>query len=110
VKLPSVERAVIDQPKLQDYLLSPSHPVGRFKVRFFIALGYERDSWSVLHDDLLAAVRRAKATRGQPTPFGQKYEVRATLVGPAGVTAGVVSVWIVLTGEDFPRFVTAFPE
>ena len=41
--------------------------------------------------------------------FGQKYEVRGTLRGPSGRRAEVVTVWIVLSGESSPRFVTAVP-
>lgn len=33
-----------------------------------------------------------------------------TLVGPSGRSADVLSVWIVRTGEELPRFVTAYPE
>lgn len=39
----------------------------------------------------------------------QKYVVRGTIHG-AMAAAAIVSVWIVLHGEDFPRFVTAYPE
>lgn len=39
-----------------------------------------------------------------------KYTIRATLVRPAGPSADLTSVWIVRVGEDFPRFVTAYPE
>ena len=34
MKLPAAERAIIAQAKIQDYLLSTAHPVGRFKARF----------------------------------------------------------------------------
>jgi hypothetical protein len=34
MKLPNAERAEAPPEKLRDYLLSPSHPVGRFKARF----------------------------------------------------------------------------
>jgi hypothetical protein len=47
---------------------------------------------------------------GTNPQYGQKYAIRATLVGPSGSSADVTSVWIVRTGEDFPRFVTAYPE
>jgi hypothetical protein len=50
------------------------------------------------------------ATTDGPTAYGQKYAIGATLVGPSGRSAEVVSVWVVRTGEDFPRFVTAYPE
>ncbi len=110
MELPGADRAVIEPEKVREYLLSSSHPVGRFKAAFFAALGFGPDRWSDLRDELLLAARSPDATPGQPSPFGQKYEVRATLRGPAGRSAGVVSVWIQLHGEDFPRFVTAFPE
>jgi hypothetical protein len=36
--LPHAERAIVDPAKLHGYVLSASHPVGRFKARFFAAL------------------------------------------------------------------------
>jgi hypothetical protein len=38
-----------------------------------------------------------------------EYEARGTIQRPGGKAAVVVTVWIVLRGEDFPRFVTAYP-
>ena len=52
---------------------------------------------------------RQDATREEQTQYGQKYVIRATLVGPTGSSAKVVSVWVVRTGEEFPRFLTADP-
>ena len=43
------------------------------------------------------------------SPYGQKYEVGGFLQGPTGREAPVVTVWIVLRGEDVPRLVTAYP-
>jgi hypothetical protein len=43
-------------------------------------------------------------------PWGQKYSIRATLVGPSGDSAATVSVWVVRTGKEVPRFVTAYSE
>jgi len=40
VLLPNAYLAEIDPQKLHGYLLSKTHPVGRFKARFFAALGY----------------------------------------------------------------------
>ena len=44
MKLPNAARAIVDEAKVRDYLLSPEHPVGRFKARVFRAAGYERDN------------------------------------------------------------------
>lgn len=35
MKLPNGQKAVVDERKVREYLLSASHPVGRFKARFF---------------------------------------------------------------------------
>ncbi len=45
----------------------------------------------------------------EETPYGKKYKIEGPLVGPNGKKTRVVSIWIVRKGEDFPRFVTAYP-
>lgn len=107
--LPNAHLAEIDPAKVQDYLLSPSHPIGRFKAVFFMRLGYSASQWERLRSDLLLIARTSEATPGQESPYGQKYETRATLTGPNGPSAEIVAVWIVKTGDLIPRFVTAFP-
>jgi hypothetical protein len=108
--LPGVVNAVIEPRKLRDYLLSHSHPIGRTKADFFARLGYAREGWHVLAADLRKLAEEGEAIEIATTEFGMKFEVRGTLRGPSGRDAGVVSAWIILLGEDFPRFVTAYPE
>jgi len=108
--IPNTDRAVVEPAKLHDYLLSRSHPVGRFKATFFQALGYSSENWRQLEADLRTQHLPKEATVEKPTRYGHKYVIRATLVGPTGVSAALVSVWVVRAGEDFPRFVTAYPE
>jgi hypothetical protein len=110
MRLPGGERAVVDAAKVRDYLLSLEHPVGRTKARFFAALGFTRAEWPALRRALLELAASGEATPTESTRFGQKYVVRGTLRGPAGRAAGVLSAWIVLAGEDFPRLVTAYPD
>jgi hypothetical protein len=107
--LPGSEHAVIDAAKLRDYLLSHEHPVGRFKAMFFETLGYSRALWPRLQNDLLELCRTAPAAEGQASQFGRKFEVRGSLEGPSGRRAEVVTIWVILVGENVPRFVTAFP-
>lgn len=109
MEIPNAHRAVIEPLKLHGYLLSDSHSVGRSKARFFVALGYSAERWLRLDADLRTQHLSQDATLKR-TPHGQKYEIRATLVGPSGRSAGVVSCWIIRPQEDFPRFVTAYPE
>ena len=107
--IPNAGRAVIDPAKLRGYLLSGTHPVGRFKAQFFAGLGYSADTWRQLDNDLRRQHRSTPVHRVEPTRYGQKYEIRAILKGPNGRPAQVVSVWFVPAGHDTPRFVTAYP-
>ena len=110
MQIPNAHRAVIEPMKLHRYLLSGSHSLGRFKAAFFLALGYSVEDWPLLEADLRSQHLPQDATLGERTLYGQKYTIRATLVGPLGRSADVVSAWVVRPGEDFPRFVTAYPE
>jgi uncharacterized protein DUF6883 len=109
VRLPRAEKAVIDPAKLRDYVLSPQHPVGRFKATFFAQLGYSTTNWVRLDLELRRLAMEGTAELAERNSFGQKYVVRGRIVGQAGRTANVVSVWIILNDEDIPRFVTVFP-
>ena len=108
MKIPGAERAIVAAAKVRDYLLSPEHRVGSAKARFFAQLGFERRNWTILQDELYRFATQ-DAQLGSATRFGQKYVVPGTIQGPTGRVAPLVVVWIVLNGEDFPRFVTAYP-
>lgn len=109
MRLPGLERAVVDAAKIRDYLLSDSHPVGRFKAAFFVALGYSRAEWERLAADLRRHAVDNEALPTKANEYGQKYEVRGNIESPSGQVTALVTVWIVLRGQDVPRFVTAFP-
>jgi hypothetical protein len=68
--LPNADRAVIDPAKIRDYLLAAAHPVGRFKARFFVSLGYTADQWGRLQDDILAIARSGTVSGEKSTPMG----------------------------------------
>ena len=108
MKLPNSEHANISPGKIRDYLLSAEHPIGRFKARFFRALGYTPEDWERLAADLVSAAQThdAEAIR---SPYGEKFRIVGRLTGPNGRSAEVISVWIRLPGADDPRFVTVYP-
>ena len=82
--------------------------MGRFKAPFFVALGYTQEQWQRLESDFRAQHLAQEAQPAATSPYGQKYEIRAMLTAAGGRSAEVVSVWIILAGEDAPRFVTAY--
>ena len=108
VKLPNAENAITQKEKLQDYLLSQSHPIGRFKAAFFRSLGYSSDNWEALERDIRNLLSN-EVEKSQETEYGNKFEVRGEICGPSGLRAKIVTVWIVRKGNEFPRFITAYP-
>ncbi len=108
MKLPNGSDAIVEQAKLVDYVLSPTHPIGRFKARFFASLGIGVDNWELLRSALLDFAANSDAKLGQKTLFGQKYLIPGHVAGPEG-SAEIISVWIILIGEDTPRLVTVYP-
>ena len=106
--LPKAERAIIDPAKLHGYVLSAGHPVGRFKARFFAALGFTADNWRDLDTALRVQHLTQPAAAEAVDALGQSFTIRAILKGPAGA-ALVTSVWFLRAGEDTARFVTAYP-
>lgn len=110
MRLPNADQAIFDPRKVRDYLLSLEHPVGRFKAHFFTQLGFASQRWQDLRDQLQSVALGGDAERSEKTDYGQKYIVRGTIFGMAGKQAKVLTVWIVLHGEEVSRFVTAYPE
>ena len=106
--LPNAERAIIEPAKLHGYLLSTSHPVGRFKARFFMALGFTGERWEELETALRTQHLSQDVALSDRGAGGLSYTIRAILKGPAA-GAEVVSVWWVRDGEEIGRFVTAYP-
>ncbi len=107
--VPNADRAAIEQAKLRDYLLSSTHPIGRFKARFFAALGFTADRWVELAEALRLQHLTQEAEPAPATSHGQKYTIRAILNGPNGQSAIVVSIWFIPARGDVPRLVTAYP-
>lgn len=46
----------------------------------------------------------------EKTKYGQKYEIRGSIRGPNGRIFTLRSIWIILDGEEVPRFITIYPE
>ena len=108
MRLPNGDRAEVALEKVRDYLLSSQHPIGRFKARFFRGLGYGPEDWARLAEDLRRVAREGDAQRLE-SPFGDKFSIVASVVGPSGRSASLISIWIVDSERSIPRFVTAYP-
>ena len=109
MRLPNSDEAIVPIEKLRDYLLSPRHSIGRFKAAFFAGLGYTDADSARLEQDLRSQHLVLEAEEVARTPYGRKFLITGPIVGPSGRMATVVSVWVIRSDEDVPRFVTAYP-
>jgi len=73
--------------KILDYLLSTDHPIGADKAAFFTSIGYSREDWTRLRDDLMLMCEQGEVVAEEQTPFGIKYVVDGLVQAPAGGTS-----------------------
>lgn len=109
VKIPNADKAIISPEKLRDYLLSPNHPLGRFKAAYFNRLGYSADDWETLERDIRKQILSHNAVEIEGFPYGKKFVITETLVTSSGKAVKITTVWVILKGEATPRFITAYP-
>jgi hypothetical protein len=102
------DHAFVEVEKVSAYLLSESHPVGRLKAQFFRGLGFRWSDPQAFVAALQALARQAEFVDRIETPFGIKYVVDGTVMGPSG-SAEVRTVWHATDTEGVPRMVTAYP-
>lgn len=107
MKLPGGADAKVEREKLENYLLSRTHPTGRFKARFFHAVGL--DDPERLGQVLRELARRGTVRSRIPTRHGTKYVVDGQMETPKGNRVPIRTVWILEHGSETPRLVTAYP-
>lgn len=108
MKIPNGDRADLGS-KLEEYSLNSTHRQGQHKARVFeSALGITLANADVLRTALRqTAANSENAVHKGNNGYGEVYELRFPLTTPKA-TATVLSIWIVRTGEDFPRLITCF--
>ena len=108
MKLPNGERADLGT-KLEDYSLNPLHRHGQHKARdsgLSLALLWPtRICCATPSNKPLPPPNRH--TIAATTDSAKLYELRFPLTTGQGA-AVVLSAWIILKGEDFPRLTTCF--
>lgn len=109
-RLPNYEKTFIDPNKIRDYILSTSHPVGRFKAALFERMGYTKENREQLINDIKLYHLPLDAEVLEKNQYGQKYIIKGVIKWPNGKMIMFKSIWIILEGEDIPRFITIYPE
>ena len=109
MRLPNARLAVVEQAKICDYLLNPTHRFGASKARLFTRFGFSLDAWEVLAVALKQHGAENEVARVKETGFGPRCEVEGEMAAPDGRRPRVRTVWQVDEGQDGPRLVTAYP-
>ena len=108
-RLPNAEKAIIEAEKLRGYVLSFSHPVGRFKAAFFQRLGYTAENWETFELSLREVILSQDVSQIEESRYGRKFIVEGPFAGSSGEMVQIVTIWVILKGESVPRFITAYP-
>lgn len=109
MKLPHLDQATIGAEKISEYLLSPTHPVGRHKARFFQQFGFAQSAAATLRTSLLAHARSHEVALVSESRFGKRYAIDGALQSPDGRNPRLRVIWFIESGKEEPRFVTAHP-
>ncbi len=87
--IPDADIAIATREKVHGYLLNLDHPDGGSKAIWFHNLGYERENWNLLADDLFKIARNCDRYDTERSPYGVKYKASGT-VGRPGYQPGRV--------------------
>jgi hypothetical protein len=109
MRLPNCENAFIASSKLEGYLLSGTHPAGQSKAKFFRPISFDETTLQALQTGLFVIARESEVTQVIPSHHGMKYIIDGPLSTPIGQVVVIRTSWIIDTGQDIPRFVTAYP-
>lgn len=108
-RLPHLDRAVVPEAKIVNYLLSARHSGGRAKARFLEGFGFRARDWHLLRDALVAHATANDIAATHQTHFGTRYEIDGPLPTPDGRAPMVRVVWFVASEDLAPRLVTLIP-
>ena len=107
--LPNVECTVVPKAKITDYLLCFTHRDGQGKAGFFTHFGFSAEAWEDLAQALVHHATENEVTQTEDSPFGTRYVIEGEMNAANGRVIAIRSVWFIETGDQTPRFVTAYP-
>jgi len=106
MKLP--ENTIIAYEKLTNYLLVLKKR--NDKSQWLAKAGYTLENWEILENDLKSLILSTEAMPTENTQYGQMYEIRGKLNGPAGKSLAVCTIWMSESMTGMTKFVTMYPD
>jgi len=102
------EDAIISPEKLKGYLLAPRKR--NDKSKWLDQEGYNLENWQTLENDVRNQLLTEDASFLESSAYGDLYEIRGTLKGPAGKGLPVCTVWMAETATKITKFITMYPD
>ena len=109
MELPNKENAYIPLQKLNNYLLSETHSVGKSKAKLLRSAGFNEMNVTLLKEGLIAIAHSGDVNETISSLHGVKYIINGLLKTQHGGSIKMRTVWIIDKGQERPRFVTAYP-
>ena len=100
MRLPNAEHAIIQDSKIDRYLLSKTHPEGAPKAKFFEGFGFTRDDLDILRRALLDHAAGGIVVATKTTLFGTIYEVNGRIESPDGANPWLRVIWMIDEGAE----------
>lgn len=108
MKLPNCENAFVSIEKLRDYCLNDEHHRGKHKAKVFESdLGLQKKDAEILKKIIEQAVKTFEAVETFKDEYGIRFTVDISYSNKDKIAA-IRTLWIVKTGEDFPRLSTCY--
>lgn len=108
MRLPNRETAWVHPSKLTHYLLSETHEEGSGKAVFLRSVGFDESNVDLLEAGLLSIAKEEEVVSSETTPYGVKYVLLGTMATPSGATVELLTVWMIDSGQEAPRLITAY--
>jgi hypothetical protein len=105
-----VNEVIIDPRKLTDYALDPENPKGKDKaVMFQRHLGYTKDNYQLLLDQIHDRVLDAEAIPKNEDQFGTRYQVDLEIQGVEAQQMEIVRTgWLIPPNSNQARLTTLY--
>ena len=84
MKLPNHKNASVSLSKISNYLISETHPVGKWKAKIFLSHGYTPTTIDALRDGLLSIAHEEEVKGIVNSKYGTKYIIDGNLKTPNG--------------------------
>ena len=109
MKLLNSKNAVIPKEKLIKYVLSETHPIGKFKAKLFRSLGFNETNLHLFEKELQSLAKLQDVKDIVKSQYGTKYIIEGQIRTPNRTVLKIQTVWIIEKNQNIPRFVTVYP-